>query len=377
MESGRGKDAFCLRVDPVNRHPRVVNFTLFLIVFFILISFSEIALQILNPSVQVPEKPKGWTIIPEESWIEYHPVLGWFHRKNSTAKLDKNKLQVPLSTGALGLRGNRHYSKVKPAGIRRIYAVGDSFTFGFGVRDEEVFTHQMETQTPDLEALNLGIAGYGVDQIFLLLKEFGFSYSPDFVLLVIYPEDFWRATRAFTDAGFGKPYFKLKQNSTLELHHVPVPKDKNFSTPQFPVFREPSPAERLLGWSRLYALSVKARTLIQKKVGLEDPESSPEWFLGRRILKEAVELIRENRAKPVLVIVPPSRWITGTSEPIRQSMLNFAARHNVQAIDLTPVFREASAQKSVDDYYIPDDHHWTALGHQLVAQTLRKELQLD
>ncbi len=301
-------------------------------------------------------------------------MLGWFHQKNKSAKLDKNKLQVPLTTNSAGLRGSREYFKAKPAAIQRVYAAGDSFTFGFGVKDSEVYTHQMELINPGIEVLNLGVAGYGIDQIYLLIKEFGFSYSPDIVLIAVYPEDFWRATRAFNDAGFGKPYFFIEKSGSLSLKHVPVPKEKNFSVPQFPIFQDVSAADELFSWSRIYTLSKKAGISIKKKLGLEDPESKPEWHLGRQILHEAIELVRGHHAVPILVIVPPKRWVTGTSEPVLDSMRRFAAREQIRAVDLTPAFRQASAEAGIDQYYIPDDLHWTPQGHELAAQVLLKEI---
>lgn len=356
----------------VKQNP-AANFFLSLFIFVFLLGLAEGALHFIYPTEVKPAKPKGWAIIPEESWIEYHPVLGWFHQKNKSSKLDKNELQIPLTTNSLGLRGTRDYIKAKPAGIRRMYALGDSFTFGFGVTDADVYPRQMEILDPETEVLNLGVAGYGVDQIYLFLKEFGFSYAPDIVFIAVYPEDFWRATRAFNDAGFGKPYFFIDQKGTLTLKHSPVPKEKNFSVPQFPVFQDPAPMDKLFAWSRIYTLGKKTSVLIQKKLGQADPESSPEWYLGQKILSQTVELVRSNNAVPVLVIVPPRRWITGTSEPIQESMLRFAEREGMRSVDLTPIFKEAAARTSVDDYYIPDDYHWTAKGNRLVAETLLKE----
>lgn len=355
------------------KQSQLLNVLFSLAILFFLLGAAEIVLHKIYPSEVKPAKPAGWAIIPEESWIEYHPSLGWFHQKNKKSKLDKNELQIPLTTNSLGLRGGREYLKPKPAGVRRYYAVGDSFTFGFGVTDSEVYTRQMETIDMEAEVLNLGVAGYGVDQIYLLLKEFGFSYAPDIVFIAVYPEDFWRATRAFNDAGFGKPYFFMQNDGTLTLKQVPVPTEKNFSVPQFPVFQSPSFTDELLAWSRIYTLGKKTALSVKKRLGKEDPESSPEWYLGRKILSQTVELVRSNGAVPVLVIVPPRRWITGTAEPIEESMLRFARREGIRSVDLTPVFKKASAETGVDDYYIPDDFHWTAKGHRLVAEVLLKE----
>lgn len=356
---------------------RSSNFIFTGIIVLALFTVSEIFLHFRYPSHVPPAKPAGWAIIPEQSWIEYNPDLGWFHRKNRNARLRKNSLEVPVTTNSLGLRGTQEYQIPKAPGKYRVYAAGDSFTFGFGVWDDEVFTRQLEIINPDWEVFNLGVAGYGIDQIHLLLKKFGFDYKPDAVLILIYPEDLWRATRAFNDAGFGKPYYKLKNGGKLELQHVPVPKEKDFSIPQFPDFQELSFADRLFGWSRWYVLGKKALTRLKKLAGLEDPDSSPEWMLGRSILRETVKTIRAAGARPVLVMVPPQRWLTGTVEPVRNSMKRFAEREKAEFLDLTPVFEKAIQEKGgiVDDYYIPDDLHWTAEGHALVTDAISEFLK--
>jgi lysophospholipase L1-like esterase len=283
--------------------------------------------------------------------------------------LKKNGQTVPVSLNSKGYRGTREYADYKKPGSFRILAAGDSFTFGFGVHDTETFPAQMEALDPSLEVLNLGVAGYGVDQIYLSAQRELSETHPDLVLISVYPEDFWRATRAFNDAGYGKPYFSLKDGA-LELRHVPVPRDKNFSTVQFPDLIGKSPLEKFLMNSALYRVTLKAMIRLQKMLGLEDPDSSPEWVLGRVILSHMVHDLKRAGVPAVLVIVPPQRWLTGTVEPVRDSMLRFANREGIDAVDLTPVFQKAFAEKPAAHWYITDDLHWTAAGNRLVAQTL-------
>ncbi len=347
---------------------------LFFVTLLICLFLAEAGLRFIFNQPKPPQKPTGWAIIPEASWIEYHPTLGWFHQKNKNSTLLKNDRQLPLSTNSLGLRGKREYAKEKPKSVTRVYAAGDSFTFGFGVLDSETFPFQMEMSHPQLEVFNLGVPGYGVDQIYLLVKDFGFDYQPDVVFLTLYPEDFWRATRAFNDAGYGKPYFSLAGNE-IQLRHVPVPKNKNFSVNQFPDLDSSQPVMKILRTSYLFKLSERLIRKLKKRTGSEDPDTSQEWLLGREILKKAIAEIRKHDALPVLVIAPPHRWISGTDEPIRESLIRLAHREGVDIIDLTPVFLEAVKKSSIDDYYIPEDQHWTARGNRLVASVLFKHLK--
>lgn len=353
------------------RHTLFSNLCLLTAVLLILFIAAEFGLsRIERQKASRPSGPSGWAIIPEASWIEYHSKLGWFHQKNKSGFLSKDSLKIPLHTNSLGLRGQKEYPVSKKADSIRVYAIGDSFTFGFGVEDNESFPAQLQQIKPKLEVFNLGIPGYGIDQMALLLEEFGFSYKPDIVLITIYPEDFWRATRAFNDAGFGKPYFRIQVDGTLALQHIPVPKDKSFSTVQFPEFLERSQVDKLLSKSAIVRLSKKAWGLFLKKMNWIDPDSSDEWRLGQLILKRMIATIHENDSLPIIILAPPLRWITGTTEPIRESLSRFCKREDIPFVDLTSVFKEVSQTESIDFYYIPNDHHWTAKGNTKVAETI-------
>ena len=349
----------------------LANLLLFIVVLFLFLAIGEGFLRWKFPDKIKSTKKDGWAIIPEESWIEYHSTLGWQNQKNKKAFLKKNHQEVPLTTNSIGLRGSKEYTIEKPsAETLRIYALGDSFTFGFGVQDHESFPALMESLRPNLEVFNAGIPGYGIDQIYLSLKELGYSYKPDVILITIYPEDFWRATRAFNDAGHGKPYFVLKDGSILELKHVPVPKNKKFKVAQFPISREWSGPEKFLRKSKTYVLFSRLIIKLKKLMGFEDPDSSDEWLLGREILKKMTTEIKNQGVRPIIVIAPPLRWITGTLEPVRDSLLRFGKVNHVTVVDLTPILKKASQETSPWDYYIKEDQHWTPKGNELVAKTL-------
>lgn len=353
--------------------PKVI---LFIGALILSLGMAEILCRVVeHPPSILPSRPSGWAIIPEKSWIEYHPMLGWFHQKNKESFLQKNSLTVKITTNSQGLRGKREYAILKPAGVFRILAIGDSFTFGFGVLDQETYPAVMETKIPGIEVLNLGVAGYGVDQLTLLYSEIGMKFQPDFVFLSLYPEDFWRSLRAFNDGGYGKPYYVLDSNQKLHLRHVPVPKDRRFHTPQFPAVLERNFLERLLDSISFFRLLQRAKRRLLKQLGSEDPDSSMEWILGRAILKQTLDQIKSEKIPAALVLIPPQRWIAGTDEPLRRSLERFSRREGIDLIDLTPVFQKAAAEKGVDAFYIRDDLHWTAEGHRLVASLLIEYLQ--
>src|SRR5262245_8754804 len=148
----------------------------------------------------------------------HHPRLGWALRPDihdMRAFGDKQ-----LNSNSRGLRGRREYAYEKPAGVTRLLVLGDSFTFGQDVNDDETYCHQLEQLLPDTEVLNLGVHGYGQDQMLLYLQQEGLKYHPDIVLLGFLYEDMERNLVGFRD--FAKPRFELR-GGRLELRGVPVP----------------------------------------------------------------------------------------------------------------------------------------------------------
>src|SRR5262245_21643077 len=115
------------------------------------------------------------------SFDVHHPTRGWALEPGiRDMRVFGDKV---LNSSALGLRGREERAYAKPPGVRRVVALGDSFTFGEEVSDDQTYCHQLEALLPGTEVLNLGVHGYGHDQMLLYLEEEGVKYRPDVVLL--------------------------------------------------------------------------------------------------------------------------------------------------------------------------------------------------
>lgn len=312
---------------------------------------------------------------PERIWTEYHPLLGWFHQKNKQALQHLTHGDIEVYINSDGFRGAREYQREKPQAVRRLVALGDSFTFGFGVRDDESFPYLMEKSNENLEVINLGVAGFGIDQMLIAFRNIAREYNPDTVLVSIFPEDFWRATRAFADSGHAKPYFSLESNGELKLHNVPVPKPYELRTNQFPKLIEYNRFEALLRNLITYRLLERGLLRLGKGLGWVDPDTTIEWRIGRAVLEKLIQEIRDSGAEAVLVMIPPDRWIRDyRMTAMRESIVRFAKRKNLHYIDLTPEFYRNVQEKGLTHYYIEGDWHWTKAGHELASNLIAKYL---
>lgn len=115
-----------------------------------------------------------------------------------------------LVINSKGLR-DREYDYEKPAGTRRILVLGDSYTWGYGVRNDEIYTEflerRFEKEGRSWEVINSGVSGYGTDQEFLWFKTEGVKYQPDLVILAFFVLNDPQNNISAAQYGLGKPVF--------------------------------------------------------------------------------------------------------------------------------------------------------------------------
>lgn len=105
------------------------------------------------------------------------------HKKNKKIQL----MNVSVKTNGLGLRDTTLSAK---RSLHRTIFLGDSFTFGWGVPQNEIFAHRIEEQLSDkLEILNFGHCNYNTQQEIDLFKELGLSLAPDSVFMFYFLND--------------------------------------------------------------------------------------------------------------------------------------------------------------------------------------------
>ena len=91
---------------------------------------------------------------------QFDPVLGWVPKNNFQTKDEFGT----LTFNSFGIRSKKEYSTVKSK-KKRIVVVGDSFTYGECVGDNETYSAYLEQLLSGTEVLNFGVHGYGLDPI--------------------------------------------------------------------------------------------------------------------------------------------------------------------------------------------------------------------
>ena len=289
-----------------------------------------------------------------ELYYEYdvfHPRFGWTARPGLRDKpvFDGKR----LSTNSLGFRGRTEPSLEKPEEVdTRVLVLGDSFTFGEEVGDEQTYSARLQELLPGAEVLNFGMHGYGHDQMLVLFRELGRRYQPDVVVLGFVYADIYRNLLSFRD--YAKPHYVV-EGEELTLQGVPVPSPEVVLES---AWRKPKLLEAAsMGW-----------TWIELATGRLEERARR---LTVRLLDSLVTEIEDVGARPLLVYLPVGmEWLNSQSGMLagEQFFLDYCTERALQCVSLTPAFRDFEGAI----YEVPGQLHWGPGGHRAAALAIRE-----
>ena len=150
---------------------------------------------------------------------QFDEIYGWSLKPLSHGTSNRTGYEIEYRINSKKLRDDETTYE-KPEGTFRIVLIGDSLTFGFGVPIEKHFSTLLEGYFEEVEVINMGVGGFGVDQELLSLRSEGFRYEPDLVLAYVahYGDHRHMYTERF---GKQKPRFLL-MDGELVLTNSPV-----------------------------------------------------------------------------------------------------------------------------------------------------------
>lgn len=141
---------------------------------------------------------------------EFDKELGWIPKKGNHPKNVWNTKVTILNDG---IRSNENIDRIESE--ETILAVGDSFTFGDQVSNDETWPAILE-DISHKRVINGGVFGYGVDQSYLRMQALVSKYHPDYIVFSLIPSDIHRCELS-ERTSVPKPYFNLSENGDLVL----------------------------------------------------------------------------------------------------------------------------------------------------------------
>lgn len=298
---------------------------------------------------------------------------GWGFNPHCCGDLPANMVRLVKSdkaylveTNSLGLRNPE--VKMKPE-KPRILALGDSFTFGPYLNNDQTWPFYLQDAfDSQVEVLNAGVSDYSIDYELAYFLEKGWKLTPELVILQFFSND-------LTDL---LPE-KVKQRQPRFTKDNFLSKSVNF----------------LRERSRLFGLLVKWKiNRAEKKQSLQEEEirtrfhkikyktsqNHPVFLKYQEEFEKMVQFVQEKNLAFMVVIFPALEQIENPSlnDPA-QFILSLCQKYQLPCLDLQTTFLKIENPEAL--YLIPVDTHLSKEGNQLVAQQIKvfieeKELPL-
>lgn len=318
------------------------------------LSVAEIGVRALAPEPPSPRitEPAGYSPFrqtPQGLYV-YRPGASFSHVYDV----------APDHRGYFGTSGRVHYrinnlgfrggdiSVERPSGIRRILCLGDSFTFGEGVREEDTWPHRLdELAGPGTQVINAGIQGYDLDHEALYLFLYGRQLDPDVVIVAFFMND-------------AMPF-----GETVS-HHERMTETS----------AEPSGIARV---SALWRLLERRRTVARRTSAylrdLRQSFSSRRWEEAKSRIPRLREMADHDGFEIVAVIFPLLYELDDgyPLEREHEEVRTAFADAGIQVLDLLDAYRSHQAPEL---WAHAVDHHPNELAHAIAAERLARFLEI-
>ncbi len=329
--------------------------------------------------------------------FEPHKELVFAIQKHFRSIYSNNEFSVPVETNGWGFRDKEF--DAKDSASFRIVGLGDSYTFGNGVRMEETYLRKLEGVLPDFKGLktdilNCGVPAYSPWQIVQLQKTLATELRPNLVTFGFFVgNDFTESIELFDEQN--EPTIRV-ENGWL-VSRKSNDEEKNF------LRRVTGPIRYFLSTrSHLYVFLRNRSSQLIAKAGLQPLNLLPDfceteysermnrgWNTTQSIMLEAAETAKVHHHRLVVIILPTSyqvypeiwdKYISGMKiNPLlydldkpQRILKEFFTQHNIEFVDALPILRKEAAGPLL---FFPIDGHLTAEGHKVVANAVRDYLR--
>jgi len=335
-------------------------------------------------------RPLSPPLVPDE--YRHHRLV-----PNSYSEFRRRDFSYIQRVNSLGLRG-REIPAAKPTNSYRLVMLGDSFTMGMGVEDDQTFSVLLERSLKPsvascgkaIEVLNAGVDSYAPILSFLQLKRDLGPLKPDMVVLNLDVSDLVQESAYRREAVRGPDGeivavpIRLGRESLLE--RIRTWTERHLFFTRAALFY----ANRLMNYRNLTVHDVvtQARAEIVAHTLANDVDRSEQW---RAVFDSLVKIQAwcENHGTEFVLTVYPwahqvsdTEWIPGrytfmprnavASLKSPNTVHELSVAHGIQLVDLFPAFR---AYKGREALYFSHDQHWTPAGHRVVADALADQLR--
>ncbi len=273
-------------------------------------------------------------------------------------------------TNAFGYRGPAPTSLDKPPDTQRLLMMGDSFTFGWDVAEEETIAGRLRAMLADrkraVEVINAGYHdGLSPDAYYAYLRREGIALKPDLILVVLYTgnditdlgDNVWVST---DDSGAPTKLYSVRaysdyQGKPMDLSLLPW----NYQVP-------------ILSDSRLFLAFTNGLMIVTspsyvdllRKGRLQEPLSPDEDWKRFELVTRATASFCKTQSIPLVYVLIPEPPGSGPANDLYSGPIE-----KLIAGELKLPFVYTQPLLSADDY-LPTDGHLKAKGYEIVANAV-------
>ena len=331
----------------------------------------------------------------ETNYVTYSARFGWTIKKNGFSDMYRANSQ--------GIRADVDYTAFPANGIVRIASFGDSFTHCDEVRNADTWQEKLRQFNGNLEDLNFGVGGIGLDQAFLRYETDGIDFHPDIVLIGFMPENICRHVNVYrpfyspnTNTPLAKPRFTIsdsrlamvenpmseltKYDELLQHPEIVLPQlGRNDYFYQSPAYYKNGPIDFLSSVRLIKTVVCQCRRLAGKHstiiTGGYYNTKSEAYQLTLMILDEFVRSAPNRGSVPIIVVLPDRVDIVRYRRDGKRKydpLIKEFEKSGYEYIDLMHAFDTHAEDIRIDDIV---HSHYTPLANELVARYLDEYLK--
>jgi hypothetical protein len=276
--------------------------------------------------------------------------------------------EVDHRTNSHGFRGGEFSVEKTPETVR-IAFLGDSFTFGEGVRDEDTYAartsallnRQTGAPVANFESYNFGVGGFSLVHEFMTLTRVVLPLKPDFVVLKMDLPDFERSILQF-DPREGTVYRDPRWYEEPTESIAAAPPD----APWFALNLSK------LVWQILHRIRLSRRT-IEYYNSLTD-ERNEGWVQNREALRNAIRVCRDRGLGCIVLCFPILHGLEDDDYPFATAHVLMREEVESQGVPFLDLLGPLRGSDSRDLWVHPTDRHPNEQVHELAARMVAEAI---
>jgi len=383
--------------------------------FLVCLLIIEVAIRILDPQSDLRRK---------DLFFQYEPFIGFEGIPGKKGVFANSSFKTTITHNNEGYRDVNH-DKKNTQNKFRVITLGDSFTWGHGVENDQIYMKVLEGYSPNIETINMGGPGGDPQGELKVYTSRGLDYKHDMVLVGFFigndieayypdpkkspPQWGYDSKGDFVLIGNMKSQEEVDAIRRKSEERYSSTKSRNFRSSISYWFTRHFQIFTFVGNHRKYYSGVLKGSLLYTKIlkifGIDNKrahgflnfcmENDPDdvkhgWKLLTGVLETMKGSVAGAGAKLYVLFIPQ---YVQTSQPIfersvrkyghdpskydaekpNRELAKLCGKLGIDYLDLLPVMKEETL--SGNTLYYPRDGHWNVEGHKVAAREIYKDMK--